>query len=68
MKFNLIKYYDTHCDKCGNWASGDMGVLQGNRPQAEKKLFQTGWRVIKGEVICNYCLNGEERYIPRNTY
>ena len=60
MDFKLIKYYDTCCEECGNWASGDIGAreLSGNKQKAEKALKDYGWKVIKGKVICYYCING----------
>ncbi|GED72597.1 hypothetical protein BRE01_62990 [Brevibacillus reuszeri] len=61
MGFTLIKYYDTNCDRCGNWASGDVGMLRGTKVNVEKKLLSLGWRVVKGETLCNFCLEGKDR-------
>lgn len=63
MSYNLIRYYDTCCDKCGNWASGDINPIEmrGNKAIAEKALKNQGWKVIKGETVCNYCLKGVRR-------
>lgn len=63
MKFNLIRYYDTCCDICGNWASGDINPaeMHGNKANAEKALKRNGWKVIKDQTVCNYCANGERR-------
>ena len=64
MPFDLIKYYDTCCDRCGNWASGDLGTqaLSGTKEKVEKVLKKYGWKVINGETICGYCSEGKVRY------
>ena len=63
MDFKLIKYYDTCCDLCNNWASNDIGsrILQCNKKDAEKVLVRHGWVVREEKVICNYCDKGEVR-------
>lgn len=63
MKFDLIRYYDTCCAKCGNWASGDINPaeMRGNKVVSEKALIRHGWKVVDNETICNYCLEGNRR-------
>ena len=64
MDFKLIKYYDTCCDSCGNWASTDIGsgVLQCNKKDVEKVLAKHGWIIKDGNVLCNYCAKGKTRF------
>ncbi|MBB3109111.1 hypothetical protein FHS18_001163 [Paenibacillus phyllosphaerae] len=56
----LIRYYDTCCDRCGNWASGQINPQEmlGNKINAEKTLSRYGWKVINGEVVCDKCIMG----------
>jgi len=63
MDFKLVKYYDTCCDRCGKWASHDIGAgaLQGNKDRIIKILKSQGWKQIKGEVICGFCIDGDRR-------
>lgn len=63
MAFDLVKYYDTRCDQCGNWASGDLSpqALQGTKKRVEKFLKKCGWRHSKGETVCNFCSKGVGR-------
>jgi len=67
MDFKLVRYYDTCCEECGNWASGDIGAaeLYKNKKQTEKVLLMYGWKVVKGKVLCNYCLEGTHRPLER---
>lgn len=58
-KFNLIKYYDTSCDFCGNWAThyysaSDIGSTQ---KSSEKFLKKNGWKVVNNQVLCYNCVN-----------
>lgn len=64
MDFKLIRYYDTCCDLCGNWASGDVGAaaLAKNKDMAEKVLKFEGWIVKEGKVICGFCANNKARW------
>ena len=57
MDFKLVKYYDTCCDICGNWASNDIGLrnLQCNKKDAEKIFIKCGWIVKDNKVYCNEC-------------
>lgn len=63
MDFELIRYYDTACSQCHNWASGDINpqLMQGNKVNAEKTLKLYGWKAIKGEFICPFCATGQRR-------
>lgn len=60
MNFNLIRYYDTCCDQCGNWATSmyhpnDLGA---NKTQASNFLSKRGWSHKKEKVICENCNRG----------
>jgi hypothetical protein len=63
MKFDLVRYYDTCCDRCGNWASGEINPqeMHGNKINAEKTLIRYGWKVIDGETVCDKCFNDTHR-------
>lgn len=39
--------------------------MHGNKSNAEKALIKHGWKVIKGEVLCNHCATGEIRPVSR---
>jgi len=65
MDFKLVRYYDTCCEECGNWATTDIcaAELSPNKKDAEKILLRYGWKVVDGKVLCNYCLEGTSRSI-----
>ncbi|MBU7316038.1 hypothetical protein [Paenibacillus oleatilyticus] len=64
MSFELVKYYDTNCDKCGNWASHDFhpSDIGSTKKAAEKFLKNMGWKRINGETWCAYCIQGKIRF------
>lgn len=63
MDFKLVRYYDTCCEECGNWATLNICAsdLSPNKKDAEKVLLANGWKVIEGKVLCNYCIEGTLR-------
>lgn len=52
----IFKFYDTCCDKCGNWYSSSFPAPKStNKEQAIVEMKQNGWKSFNGKTICHLC-------------
>jgi hypothetical protein len=66
-QLKLFKYYDGYCSKCGNWASGDFNPsdLGSTKKEVDAFLKSKGWKLINGENVCVFCVEGKDRFFQR---
>jgi len=54
--FEIIKSYTAFCDKCDCWVECRRPTIK----EATKYFEKTGWKKVRGEVLCPNCASGRE--------